>query len=307
MAFTLTDNLLRRLCEVNSFQALAQGMTFFALRGCLPADPDDQEFRSEQVLEVVACDYVHPRCTLGQWRPEQASLAVFPGSTIPHIKYIKTSLEKNGKGTNQLMTGFYRDYRKGVHKAGTARAHDAFKQTEGHPVRRTADDFDFDNDDRVEFTNPYDDIHAGWCMGINQNDYASAGCQIIVGFPRCAFRNNEPDVGAWKVFKENAYNISQQSFPYVLLTGVDAQKVALLAAQKIAPRLRFGSNGPLVSTVQTALQQLRFYEGNIDGDFGRRTARAVLDFQTSKFGPSADDGIVGPITAAALGVPWPDV
>src|SRR5262245_26294064 len=205
MAFALTANLLGRLCQINSFQVPDQGMIFFGLRGCLPVNPDDQTLGAERGVEIVTCDSVYPRCTLGQWSPEQGTLAVFVGSTVPHMKYIKTSLQNNGKGTNQLMTGLYRDYRKGVHKAGTSKASDAFRQTEGHPVRRTADDFDFDDDDRVEFTNPYDNIHAGWCMGINQNHFASAGCQIVVGYPRCAFRNDEPDVGAWKAFKENAY------------------------------------------------------------------------------------------------------
>jgi len=161
--------------------------------------------------------------------------------------------------------------------------------------------------DRVEFKNAYDNIHAGWCMGINHNDYASAGCQIIVGFPSCEFFKKEPDLGAWSVFKRNAYDIAQKAFPYVLLTGVDAQKVSLVGSQRMSPRLRFGSLGPLVSIIQTALQRLGFYEGNVDSDFGRRTARAVLDFQATRFGANADDGIVGPVTAVALGVSWPDV
>jgi hypothetical protein len=117
MAFTLADNILRRICEINSFPVPSQGLIFFGLRGCLPANPDDQTFRTEHVLDVAAFDHVHPRCTLGQWMPEGGTLAVFPGSTVPHRKYVKSSLEKDGKGTNQMMTGFYSNYRKGVHKA----------------------------------------------------------------------------------------------------------------------------------------------------------------------------------------------
>ena len=44
-----------------------------------------------------------------------------------------------------------------------------------------------------------------------------------------------------------------------------------------------------------------------DGDFGRRTLRAVLAFQTNVFGANADDGIVGPMTASALEIEWPDL
>jgi hypothetical protein len=35
--------------------------------------------------------------------------------------------------------------------------------------------------------------------------------------------------------------------------------------------------------------------------------RAVLAFQIAMFGPEADDGIVGPVTATALGMDWPKV
>lgn len=37
------------------------------------------------------------------------------------------------------------------------------------------------------------------------------------------------------------------------------------------------------------------------------TLRAVLQFQTTSFGPDADDGIVGPQTAAALKLSWPNI
>jgi hypothetical protein len=307
MAFTLTDYVIRRVCQINHFQTPAQGMIFFGLRGCLPTNPDDQEFRTEHVVEVVAYDHIHPRCTLGQWKPEDGSLALFAGSTVPHRKYVKSSLEKDGKGTNQMMSGYYTDYRKGKHKAGTSKAHDAFRQTEGHPIRRTADDFDYDNDDRVEFMNAYDNMHSGWSMGVTDNSFASAGCQVVVGYPCCDYLNNEPDLGPWKTFKKNAYDIEQQSFPYILLNGVDVQKIAVAGSQKMSPRLRFGSQGQLVSKVQTELQARGFYEGSIDPDFGQRTIRAVLEFQSTKFGEGADDGIVGPVTASALGIAWPEV
>jgi peptidoglycan hydrolase-like protein with peptidoglycan-binding domain len=49
-----------------------------------------------------------------------------------------------------------------------------------------------------------------------------------------------------------------------------------------------------------------FPVGVIDGDFGRRTLFAVLEFQTARFGADADDGIVGPLTGAELGIDaWP--
>jgi hypothetical protein len=305
MSFILTEQHLRRLCQINCFPVEDDGMYFFGLRGCLPLDTDGTGFEATHEVLVYDVDYTHPRCTLGQWLPGEGSIALFPGSTVPHIKYVKLSKERNGDGANQLMTGFYADYRKGVHKAGSNTAHKAFRQTEAHPIRRTADDFDFDNDDRVEFMNPYDNIHAGWSMGVNHDEYASAGCQVLVGYPACAQRGDEPDVGPWKVFKSNAYARSQDRFPYVLLNGMDAQRLGADLSRKVAARLRFGSEGDLVSLVQRALKNAGFYEGDDDGQFQDRTLRAVLAFQTSKFGPNADDGVVGPMTASALNLVWP--
>lgn len=305
MSFRFNEGHMRRLCRINGFPVKEEGMYLFGLRGCLPADVDDSGFGVEHDLRLTEIDYTHPRCTIGQWLPKEGKIALFPGSTVPHIRYVKSSKERNGDGANQLMTGFYGDYRKGVHKSGSPTAHSAFRQTEAHPVRRTADDFDFDNDDRVEFTNPYDNIHAAWSMGINHDEYASAGCQVIVGFPRCEKRGKNADAGPWKVFHENAYAISQESFPYILLTGLDAQGVALSGGQEKTARLRFGSQGETVAELQRRLREAGFYEGNIDTSFGTRTIRALLAYQSATFGPNADDGIVGPITASALGMALP--
>lgn len=222
MEFTVSNDLLEQLCTANSFNLPEAELVLFGFRGCLPVQPDNSDFGTIQKLRLADLDYSHPRCTIGQWKRSVKEIAVFPASTVPHIKYIRSSVARKGEGTNQIMTGFYKDYRKGTHKPGTPTGHEAFRQTASHPIRRTADDYDFDNDDRVEFSNPCDNIHAGWCMGINHADYASAGCQVIVGYPACQKRGNEPDAGPWKIFKANAYETTQQGFPYLLLNGTDA-------------------------------------------------------------------------------------
>lgn len=302
--FILKEKDLLRLWEINQFAVPDDQWVFFGLRGCLPVDDEDHLFANEQRLEIVTPDYIHPRCTIGQWAPGKG-FAVFPGSTVPHRKHVEKSISKGGKGTNQLLTGCYKDYRKGTHKHGKPTGHRAFRQDNKLPVRRTADDADYDEDDRVEYGRPFDNLHAGWCMGVESDRFASAGCQVLVGFPKCEKRDNKPDTGPWKIFKENAYAIAQTSFYYILLTGRDAQRVAT-SQGTLSPRLRFGSKGNLVRTVQQKLRTLDYYEGNLDSDFGPRMLRAVLDFQTAEFGPSEDDGIVGPQTASALDVDWPD-
>lgn len=64
--------------------------------------------------------------------------------------------------------------------------------------------------------------------------------------------------------------------------------------------LKYGSRGEQVKTVQTKLKNWGYYNGNVDGIYGWRTAVAVKAFQ-KKNGLKVD-GIVGDATAKALGM-----
>ena len=302
MSFLLHDQLLRRVLDVNSVPLDPAAMIFFGLRGALPIDLDNLEFDAAHAIGVDNVDYVHPRCTFVQWLPADGTLAVFPGSTVPHSTHVGVALPNRGVGVNQLMTGYYDDYRKGVHKAGSPTAHDAFRQTEGRPIRRTQDDLDFDPDDRTELTNPFDNLHAGWSPSVNHPDYASMGCQVVLGFPKCERLGNRPATGPWSVFQDNAYAQAQDRFGYMLIDGRSVQAVAEAGTGRVPRRLRFGSQGELVTQLQTELKRLGFYEGSVDADFGPRTIRAVLAFQVARFGVDSEDGVVGPQTASALGI-----
>lgn len=63
-------------------------------------------------------------------------------------------------------------------------------------------------------------------------------------------------------------------------------------------------NTDAVNLLQTALQGLCYYNGNIDGVFGSGTEAALIAFQ-KKAGINAD-GRYGPATAAALAKAWPN-
>jgi hypothetical protein len=299
MSFTLKSAHLDRLCEINAFNISRTDLVFFGLRGCLPTDPDDQRFLKQHELDLAEVTYEHPRCTIGQWQPSTGKFAVYPGSTVPTKRYVRSARLNGGSGANQMMTGFYNDYRKGIHKAGKPGAHDAFRQTSGRPRRRTVDDFDYDNEDRVEFDNPFDNLHAAYCASISA-EHSSAGCQVVVGFP---------DVGPWRTFRSTAYNLNQNQFGYFLIDGWHARKITTYSStEKLSSLLRYGSKGKLVTEVQKQLQALGHYEGILDDDFGPRTIKAVLRFQEETFGAEGDDGIVGPMTAEKLGITgWPTV
>jgi len=307
MSYKLTHTHLERLCAINSFIIPNNEMLFFGLRGTLPEDGFDHALRPQQeMLDYVSPNYTTPRCTIGQWMPSQGKLAVFPASTVPSQRYVAIARSNNGVGTNEMMTGFYTDYRKGAHKATSRSGHAAFRQNSDRPHRRTADDLDFDADDRVEIGNPNDNLHAAYCATISSG-YSSAGCQVVVGMPQ---RNDGASVesGPWKAFRRAAYAQTQTAFPYILIEGWEAQRVVSLGTKKTSALLRFGSNSPLVTDVQTKLQLEGFYEGRLDTDFGGRTLKAVLRFQEKAFGPGGDDGIVGPATAEALGLTtWPSL
>ncbi len=64
--------------------------------------------------------------------------------------------------------------------------------------------------------------------------------------------------------------------------------------------LKKGSNGDEVATVQRKLKQWGYYDGAVDGIFGSRTEAAVRYFQRKN--GLTPDGVVGPKTAAALGI-----
>ena len=68
--------------------------------------------------------------------------------------------------------------------------------------------------------------------------------------------------------------------------------------------LKEGMKGEEVARLQQQLKDLGFDPGNIDGDFGRGTEAAVINFQKSK--KLFPDGIVGPKTLKALELEFTD-
>jgi len=303
MALTLTTRHLRRLCLINSFPAPTDGIIFFGLRGCLPVDPTNHEFGSAHDIRMTPVDFVHPRCIIGQWLPQDSTLALFAASTIPHQRFIRNVPPTQ---VNQLMPGYFDDYRRAVHQPVNPRFHHrAFKMDGGRPVQRTFDDVDYDAEDPIIPQHNQDNIHCAECDGIDANSYNSAGCQVIAGNAKYLNRNTT-ERGPWKIFRNNAYNRDQVKFHYFLLNGSDAEKVITNEGQLLPARLRFGSKGELVTTLQRALEREEFYEQRIDDNFGKWTLDAVLRFQRQEF-PGQADGVVGERTAAKLMINWPSM
>lgn len=64
---------------------------------------------------------------------------------------------------------------------------------------------------------------------------------------------------------------------------------------------QYGSTGSEVTKIQTRLKNWGYYTGSVDGDYGYLTYNAVKSFQAKN--GLAVDGIAGPDTLAALGLP----
>ncbi len=78
--------------------------------------------------------------------------------------------------------------------------------------------------------------------------------------------------------------------------------ILLLATMQLAYAqvVAWGSRGDQVTAVQRKLKQWGYFDGSVTGYFGQETYNAVVYFQR-KNGLRAD-GVVGPTTAAALGI-----
>ncbi len=85
---------------------------------------------------------------------------------------------------------------------------------------------------------------------------------------------------------------------FAILTA--AMLVVILTTAPRAAVYQLGSRGDNVRTIQTKLKRWGYYNGSVDGVYGKKTAAAVRLFQ-QKNGLTAD-GVCGEKTLAALGI-----
>ncbi|WP_181176141.1 glycosyl hydrolase 108 family protein [Mesorhizobium sp. B2-3-4] len=250
------------------------------------------------------------RCTLGQWNADTGEVALFPGSTVPSLPNITNAKAKGGSGTNLLMPGRF-EHERGTHKAGKPGAHRAFRQASFQPVWRTADNLDYDLQDKLDFGSSsgdfvWDNIHSAYYDN-PETGYSSAGCQVVCGLPQSPARGMAPETGPWRAFIDSAYGTKQTRFVYLLFTAEELSSVDKVQDAALKQVVRFGSSGALAKKVQQALVKQGDLQDTPDGVFGRLSLMALVAFQRRQFGAGAADGVCGEITAAALGVPLPTV
>jgi len=138
-----------------------------------------------------------------------------------HRKYVKSSLENEAVARTR-DDGSLHGFRKGKRKVGKPSRHDAFRQREGHPIRRTADDFDFDSDAPVEFANPYDNMHAGWTVAVTDTISRAP----TVGYRRvfaAVLSTTTNQISPVEYVQVTRLHYFAAEFSIVLLNGVDIQ------------------------------------------------------------------------------------
>lgn len=307
--FTISDHTLTKLFELNQFDKPSDcPLIFIGLRGCLPLDINDNQFKPHHVIQLREVDYKNLRCTFLQWNIIDQTIAVFAGSTVPSYNNIIGYRKTPPRKSNCMAPGYYKIYKKGKHRPANQRNwHDGFRQDgQGITIRRTYDNTVYDNFDEIMVSTGCDDnIHAAWTMDEDSGYFSSAGCQVIMGIPFCdATRSSQNDSkGPWKVFKENGYLVDQPAFPYALFSVSEAYKVSQNIGKELPVRVKYGSSGEWVKIMQDKLIASNYLSGGSDGDFGTNTFNAVKKFQLDQFGEDAVDCIVGPVTAASLGIP----
>ena len=305
--FTLTHDVLVRVCERNRFPIPTADLAFAGLRGAVMKAPLVNDFAPGVDLEAVDVDYLKPRCTIVQWRPGDRLVAAFPGSTVPH----RSAIDPAKSDTfNQIFTGFYTGaFKRGHHhQLPSPTAHEAFVENREFMILRTADDTIFDaGSDQAMKGFPSDNLHSAWCTLDNPaGKFASVGCQVVVGFPETLDHQKHAS-GPWKTFKDRGYAAGATVFDYLLVEGREAAMTAAMSAgaDDASRRLRFGSQGPEVSALQAALVGTGDFIGRPDGDFGPQTILALIAFQRRELAgtDSRVDGIADAGVFAALNLP----
>jgi hypothetical protein len=314
MVFAFTEDHLEAMFELANFEVPTGEMIFFGLRGVSPVDPDGG-FAASHMVQEKGVDFLHMRCAIGQWDVGNG-IALYPGSTVPHFSGVEKRVADNGNGVNMLATCYLSDlpgtsdhrYSKGNHGLSSPLGpHRAFRNAEKLPIWRTGDDSDYEGDDRLLYQQAFDNLHCARRIDMNTPKFSSLGCQVVAGKAGRSISNPGGEVGPWKSFIDVAYGLSQQRFRYALFNEGEAMRTAMLGADSRAPSVRFGSTGDLVQHLQEGLEAEGFDIGSAgaDGILGFKTLSAIRDVQLAAFGASEVDLVVGPMTAAAIGISWP--
>ena len=81
-------------------------------------------------------------------------------------------------------------------------------------------------------------------------------------------------------------------------TFTTTQRTQTAAASSSSVYIKLGSSGTTVKNMQTKLKALNYYTGDVTGNVGEKTVKAIKDFQ--KANGLTSDGVAGPQTLAKI-------
>lgn len=290
--FVLNGETLRFLAKANAFNldALKRPMVVFGLRGCTAEAPsvETPKWALRHNMRVARPDHINFRCIIGVWKTDTDEIAVWRASTVPEVSLMHayTSPLAKGFGCSLMPTGFYR-YRAGTH-GGSFPQPGSLRVDQTYVVLRTPGDLSYDpfQTEDVWTQGGGHNLHAAGVPPPAQ--FSSQGCQVIPGGyvkPLRVLAKN-----GWKGFRDGCgltladglagpeERDGKGTYQYMLLTGLEAalryhNKPGFEAGYR---RLRPGSSGPLVKSLQEQLFRAHNILGLADGEFGMGTSFAVL-------------------------------
>ena len=286
--FLLTGQAIEVLLQANSFvPAAPDGKIVVILRGAELIDASMA--RTAIPLKDVRPDLVHFRSVVVVYDRRTATLSAFQGSSEPN-KLAMYNFSKTGRNGNLLPTGSLA-YCVGSQRQGKYKG--VLRQCEDIAVRRSAGGLRFETNAKWDGAFVADNLHPSFEDTNGISMFSSFGSVTISGghtgdTPTGQFEQFRRALGLAAPGSDDGKNIG-----VVLLTGLDASIAAhLLAANEtISPeneriyllRLRHGSHGDRVKTLQTALGL------QPTGNFDRDTTLRLAGLQNEKLGWS--DGI----------------
>ena len=259
------ERVFKALCI--ALPPTTEKIVFFGVRGAVPKSSTDWH----SILDgSKPTNGENMRCTIGQWWPHEklegmSKIAPYLGSTVPTARYVDSAADNGGSGCNLLLPGLY-TFIRGVHRAGTRTAHEAFRELGDKLICRTSDDGLYEPDsDQVEIDTPCDNLHAAW----GEDGFSSAGCQVVA---------DKPGEGQWKAFKERGYKADMGLYRYLMLPS--STWVHLSTTSE--PAIIIGSRGERAKVVQQALIKRGLLKGDADGMFGCQSGLALVKFQRQR-------------------------
>jgi outer membrane protein OmpA-like peptidoglycan-associated protein/peptidoglycan hydrolase-like protein with peptidoglycan-binding domain len=321
-AFVLKGSVIERLVRLNYFPLdAANPKVVFGLRGCT-MDSNQATFADGLSVREIEPNHIDNRCIIGVWDSATGKIAAFQASTVPNWEYMESYRQNHADKANMLPCGRYemvvgthrpkKEDDKGKLVDNPGRVQGALRNDHKVVVLRSEDDLSYTVKDTWDRTKAYDNIHPG-IVPVNTGtstvpDYSSAGCSTIPG----SSKSDTPG-GAWAEFRTalgldnaNPTKHDGKKFTYVLLTGREARLAATGKDAEAPARLRFGSGGAEVRSLQEQLAKhtKKHYKGKADGTFDARTSMAFIRYQKDRDGGAAD-GVVTPTDASALGFTLP--